>query len=505
MTSAASMSASWSSRREVAAGIDRVEVVAVTQHGKATTWIEPDSSSSLLNDRPPLALDAVVHYADGRSFPITVIVVHQRSLNGAEEDSASGERVRAKRQEQAEFLASLIHGMQDADPLRRITVLGDFNAFEFNDGYVDAMHVVEGMPVPDNETVVPGDGVDLVNPDLFNLAALEDAGERYSFVFGGNAQSLDHVLVNQVLGAEVDSFDLDHARINADFPETNRSDANSASRLADHDPAVAYFLVPPLRSANLETTATATTASVDAGGTFGFEVTVTNHGPDAADFVGVGFALDEEIVDLDVTAPAGWSCDAPVAEAGTTIVACNAAVLGDSDSATFQLTGTAPVAAADSAIHLAVLADAETADPDEDDNDATAAVNVAAAADLAVGFVAQIRSASTVRYRAVVTNHGPNVATDTSVRIRLDVPVAAATVVIPAGWDCDQEAASASLDVTCSLPAGLGSGDTALFPIDVAVAYSKAHYRLSAVAASAVADPVVANNVAMRRLSMPQL
>ena len=67
--------------------------------------------------------------------------------------------------------------MQATDPQRRIVVLGDFNAFEFNDGFVDAMHVVEGIPVPDNETVVPGDGIDLVDPDLLNLAALEDAGE----------------------------------------------------------------------------------------------------------------------------------------------------------------------------------------------------------------------------------------------------------------------------------------------------------------------------------------
>ena len=144
--------------------------------------------------------------ADGRTFPITVIVVHQRSLNGAEEDSAGGVRVRAKRQRQAEYLANLIQALQTADPDRNITVLGDFNAFEFNDGYVDAMNVVTGTPTPDNQTAVAGDGVDLVDPDLMNLFVEEPADQRYSFVFDGNAQSLDHVLINQALGAARGGF-----------------------------------------------------------------------------------------------------------------------------------------------------------------------------------------------------------------------------------------------------------------------------------------------------------
>ncbi|MEP6634569.1 MAG: Calx-beta domain-containing protein, partial [Luteimonas sp.] len=198
---------------EVAPGIDRVEVIAVTQLGKNEMWTQPDNTPALLNDRPPLQLDAVVHYTDGRVFPITVIGVHQRSLSGANVDDANGERVRAKRQKQAEYLANQIQALQTGDPNRRIAVLGDFNAFEFNDGYVDAMHVVTGTPTPDNETAVSGDGVDLVDPDLLNLYVEEPADQRYSFVFDGNAQSLDHVLINQTLGTAVGDFSLDHARI----------------------------------------------------------------------------------------------------------------------------------------------------------------------------------------------------------------------------------------------------------------------------------------------------
>ena len=259
--------------------------------------------------------------------------MHQRYQGGITSElpegaTPEGNRVRQKRQAQAAYLANQIQLRQAAQPAERIVVFGDFNAYEFNDGLADVMNTVQGTPTADNETAVPGDGADLLDPDLINLDALEDAGEHYSFVPEGNAQSLDHVLVNAMLAARVDSLDLDHARINADFPETNRNDANSASRLAINDPRS--------RTSRHRRCSSPTWGprqrpprQCRCRRHVGFEVTVTNNGPDAAESVGVGFALDEEIVDLGVTAPAGWSCDTPMAEAGTTTVACNAASLGE--------------------------------------------------------------------------------------------------------------------------------------------------------------------------------
>ncbi len=100
----------------------RVEVVDVTQLGKDTTWIDPSTNTAdLLNDRPPLLLRAIVHYDDGRSFPVSVLAVHQRSLNGISDETVSGsttagDRVRKKRQAQAEYLANLIQARQADDP-----------------------------------------------------------------------------------------------------------------------------------------------------------------------------------------------------------------------------------------------------------------------------------------------------------------------------------------------------------------------------------------------------
>lgn len=110
----------------------------------------------------------------------------------------------------------------------------------FCDGLTNAMGATGGTPSPDAETVVPGDGADLVDPDLVDLGEPAPAGERYSFVFDGNAQTLDHVPVNEELVVTTCSAGIDHARINADFSDSARGDATTAMRSADHGPVIAY-------------------------------------------------------------------------------------------------------------------------------------------------------------------------------------------------------------------------------------------------------------------------
>lgn len=229
--------------------VPRVGGVVVTQYGLTDTWVDPnDGATKAYNDRPPLLLTGSVNFADGRTFPLTVIVNHLRSLNGVDDPTVlnppdpttEGDRVRQKRKLQAEFLANLIQARQIADPTARIVVLGDLNAYEFNDGYVDMVNTIAGTPTPDNETVVPGDGADLVDPDLTNLTLLSPAADRYSYVYDGMAQTLDHVLVNaEVLGTAI--VRLEHARINADFADITRNNLTSPARTSDHDPAVAYL------------------------------------------------------------------------------------------------------------------------------------------------------------------------------------------------------------------------------------------------------------------------
>jgi uncharacterized protein len=205
-------------------------------------YIDPNTSQpALLNDRPPLILEATTQSSTGGIQPFTVIVNHLRSLNGID-DPADGNRVRHKRRAQAEFLANLIQGRQSVDPAERIIVVGDMNAFQLNDGYVDVIGTIKGTPAPPDEVVLASN--DLVEPNLTNLVDSLTADQRYSFTFDGNAQVLDHILVNDPANAVLSRYV--YARSNADFPATYYGDPTRPERITDHDIPVAYFDFPPV-------------------------------------------------------------------------------------------------------------------------------------------------------------------------------------------------------------------------------------------------------------------
>jgi len=216
----------------------RVTVVDVTQFGKDTMYTEPGGGMALLNDRPPLVLRAVVNAPNPMlaSFPITVIVNHLRSLNGID-DPVDGNRVRTKRKIQAEFLANLIQPRQASE---FIVSVGDYNAFEFSDGYVDTIGTIRGAPAPVNEVVLASG--DLVNPDLTDLISLAAPDQKYSYSFDGNAQTLDHELITANLFSRF--AHINYGRNDADFPESFRNDPNRPERITDHDLPVAFFTFP---------------------------------------------------------------------------------------------------------------------------------------------------------------------------------------------------------------------------------------------------------------------
>ncbi|MDZ4793675.1 MAG: lamin tail domain-containing protein [Bacteroidota bacterium] len=218
----------------------RVNVSSVIQYGAAATYTDPTNSlPALLNDRPPLVLNGTFT-KPGCTTPnaVTVIVNHLRSLNGVDDVGSNGVRVRAKRKAQAEYLANLIQGFQTTDPAANIISVGDFNAFEFSDGYVDLIGTITGVPTP--APLVVSASTDLVNPDLVDLVNNYPAPQRYSYSFSGSAQVLDHVLVNSNLSTKISRFSI--ARLDADFPEVYRSDPNRPERISDHDAPVAYIL-----------------------------------------------------------------------------------------------------------------------------------------------------------------------------------------------------------------------------------------------------------------------
>jgi uncharacterized protein len=217
----------------------KVQVAGVQQVGLDATYTPPGHNPAdplpILNDRPPLVLEALVNGPIAQPFPVTVIVNHLRSLSGVAGDD--GPRIRAKRRAQAEFLAALIQSRQATE---RVVSVGDYNAFQFNDGLVDVIGTVTGRPAPADQVALASS--DLVDPDLVNLGDRLGAAEQYSFVFDGNAQAIDHIVVNA--GALKRFSRIAYARSNADFPESLRDDPTRPERLSDHDAIVGYFSFP---------------------------------------------------------------------------------------------------------------------------------------------------------------------------------------------------------------------------------------------------------------------
>lgn len=107
-----------------------------------------------------------------------------------------------QRKAQAEVVADFVRDLLAADPAARIVVLGDLNDFQFS------------------ETLAA-----LTAASLFDLYDLLPEAERYSYVFDGNSQALDHILVSDALRG-IAEFDILH--INSEFLASERA--------SDHDP-----------------------------------------------------------------------------------------------------------------------------------------------------------------------------------------------------------------------------------------------------------------------------
>jgi uncharacterized protein len=222
----------------------RVQVNSVTQERAGEQYVNPETGALAdLHDRPPLVLRATIDPAGTNAGDVIVVVNHLRSFIDVELTTATGARVRAKRTAQAESLASLLQELQTNNPDVPVISIGDYNAFEFTDGFTDPIGVIKGVPTPTSQ-VVAQQSPDLVTPDFVNLTDSLPAHERYSFIFEGTPQALDHVLLNTTAARYRQRYAV--ARNNADFPDTATlvGDASRSERASDHDMPVAYFAFP---------------------------------------------------------------------------------------------------------------------------------------------------------------------------------------------------------------------------------------------------------------------
>ncbi len=108
-----------------------------------------------------------------------------------------------QRVRQAIIEHDFVQQLETADPKAEVVVLGDLNDYQFSPAV----------------TSLTGNGKVLT--DLVNTLP---AVERYSYVYEGNSQVLDHILVSP----DLRNVDYDVVHINSEF----------ANQTSDHDPQV---------------------------------------------------------------------------------------------------------------------------------------------------------------------------------------------------------------------------------------------------------------------------
>jgi len=74
---------------------------------------------------------------------------------------------------------------------------------------------------------------------LTNLVWEEKAAERFTYIFDGNSQVLDHMLASPAVKEALRAVDILH--FNAGYPDGLGGDPGTALRASDHDPLEARF------------------------------------------------------------------------------------------------------------------------------------------------------------------------------------------------------------------------------------------------------------------------
>lgn len=156
------------------------------------------------SSRVPLALE--VRF---RERPYFLVNNHWTAKSGDDRTFGAVQppvaRSEASRRVQAQVVRDFVTELLAQDAKARVVVLGDLNEFE---GRAPLMDLTAGG-------------------QLVDLITRRPESDRYTYVFEGRSQVLDHVLVSPALA---DQAEIDIVHVHAEFPEGERA--------SDHDPIV---------------------------------------------------------------------------------------------------------------------------------------------------------------------------------------------------------------------------------------------------------------------------
>ncbi len=200
---------------------DRVEVLATTalQGCSPVSYavFDPPGACPIgaygLFDRLPLVVDLRVAGAWDEPMRVRIIDNHWKSKGGDEAVNAP------RRRAQAEFVAGLAQEWLNGDPAAAVVVLGDLNDY------------LGSEPVETLRTATV--------PDLEQAFDWLPRLERYSYIFNGASQALDHILFSPNLLASLAEVNV--VRISADYAMPAVDDPASYLHASDHDPILVRF------------------------------------------------------------------------------------------------------------------------------------------------------------------------------------------------------------------------------------------------------------------------
>ncbi|AWK07931.1 endonuclease/exonuclease/phosphatase [Streptomyces spongiicola] len=180
----------------------------VREYGRAALTLSPGrvdpANAAWESSRKPLAGEFVF-----RGRTVFVVANHFGSKGGDESLTSHHQpptrSSEAKRLQQAQTVNTFVKDILKAQRNANVVVLGDINDFEFSE---------TTKALTDGGALYPA------------IKSLPRA-ERYSYVYQGNSQVLDQILISP----SIDDFSYDSVHINAEFAEQN----------SDHDPQVLRF------------------------------------------------------------------------------------------------------------------------------------------------------------------------------------------------------------------------------------------------------------------------
>ncbi|MBG0856265.1 endonuclease/exonuclease/phosphatase [Streptomyces spinoverrucosus] len=194
------------------AGGDATTAAGVTkERGKAALTVSPGridpANTAWANSRKPLVGEFTF-----RGKTVFVIANHFNSKGGDQALTAQYQpptrSSETQRHLQATAVNAFVKQLLDIQKNADVVTLGDINDFEFS----DTVEILEGKG------------------ELWSAIKSLPRSERYSYVYQGNSQTLDQILISPSIRRDC-GFEYDSVHINAEFHD----------QISDHDPQVLRF------------------------------------------------------------------------------------------------------------------------------------------------------------------------------------------------------------------------------------------------------------------------